>query len=91
MQICHFNILFGAHQVENVILFIFKLSKKIIFIFKKFQSWELNKYVFCYLTLVIGSTIFMNISIHHQPPKTNIQDFSHNDIIKEMPSYNASM
>jgi hypothetical protein len=39
------DILFGAHQVEDVILFIFKLSKLIIFIFGFFQSPELIKYV----------------------------------------------
>jgi hypothetical protein len=38
MQICCLNILFGAHQVENVIIFIFELSKFIIFIFGLFQS-----------------------------------------------------
>jgi len=46
MQIYHFNILFGAHWVEDVILFIFKLSKFIVFIFELFQSSELVKYVF---------------------------------------------
>jgi hypothetical protein len=45
MQICRFNILFGAHQVEDVILFIFKLSNFIILIFKLFQSLELIIYV----------------------------------------------
>jgi hypothetical protein len=45
MQMCHFNILFGAHHVKNVILFIFKLSKFIVFIFELFQSLELIKYV----------------------------------------------
>jgi hypothetical protein len=37
MQICHFNILFGAHHVEDIILFIFKFSKFIAFIFELFQ------------------------------------------------------
>jgi hypothetical protein len=46
MKICCFNILFSAHQVENVILFIFKPSKLIVFIFELFQSLELIKYVF---------------------------------------------
>jgi hypothetical protein len=32
MKIYRFNTLFGAHQVEHVILFIFKLSKFIVFI-----------------------------------------------------------
>jgi len=45
MQICCFNILFSAHHVEDVILFIFKLSKFIVSIFKLFQSQELIKYV----------------------------------------------
>jgi hypothetical protein len=83
MQICCFNILFGAQQVEDVILFICKLSKFIVFIFKIFQSLELIKYVFCYLTLVIGSTIFMNILIHHPPPIINMVDLLHNDIKKK--------
>jgi hypothetical protein len=46
MQICRFNILFVAHQVEDVILFKFKLSKFILFIFGLFQSSKLIKYVF---------------------------------------------
>jgi hypothetical protein len=37
-KFCHFNTLFGAHRVENVILVIFKLSKLIVFIFGLFQS-----------------------------------------------------
>jgi hypothetical protein len=41
MQIRHFNTMFNAHQVEDVILFIFKISKFIVFIFKKFQSSKL--------------------------------------------------
>jgi len=45
MKICHFNTLFSAHQVEDVILFVFKLSKLIIFIFELFQGLELIKYV----------------------------------------------
>ncbi len=45
MQLFHFNILFGAHQVEDFILFIFNFSKFIVFIFKKFQSLKLIKYV----------------------------------------------
>jgi hypothetical protein len=90
MQFFCFNILFGAHQVEDVILFNFKLSKFIVFIFKKNQSLELIKYVLCYLTFVIGSTIFMNILIHCQPPIINILDLLHNDTRKEMPFCNAS-
>jgi hypothetical protein len=43
MKICHFNTLFGAHKVENV--FLFKISKLIVFIFRIFQSLELIKYV----------------------------------------------
>jgi hypothetical protein len=49
MQICRFNILFGAHRVENVILFVFKLSKFIVFIFEIFQSLELNM---CYILFI---------------------------------------
>jgi hypothetical protein len=45
MQICCFKILFGAPQDEDVILFIFKLSKFIIFILRLFQSLELIKHV----------------------------------------------
>jgi hypothetical protein len=45
MQICRFNILFGAHKVEDVILFIFKLSKFIVSILGLFQSPKLIKYV----------------------------------------------
>jgi hypothetical protein len=45
-QICRFNILFGAHHVEDVILLIFRLSK---FMFLKkielFQSSNLIIYV----------------------------------------------
>jgi len=52
MQICCFNILFGAHQVENVILFVFKLSKFIVFIFELFQSLEL-KYVLSLIYWII--------------------------------------
>jgi hypothetical protein len=48
MQNCHFNTLFDAHQVEDVILFIFKLSKLISFIFGLFQSSQLIKYVLKY-------------------------------------------
>jgi hypothetical protein len=51
MQIFCFNILFGAHQVEDVIIFIFKLSKLIIFIFRLFQSLELIKHVLLFLVL----------------------------------------
>jgi len=40
-----FQILFGAHQVEDVIIFTFKLSKFIVFIFGLFQSSKLIKYV----------------------------------------------
>jgi hypothetical protein len=46
MKIYCFNILFGAHQVEDVNLFIFQLSKFIVFIFRLFQSLELIKYLF---------------------------------------------
>jgi hypothetical protein len=45
MQICHLNTLFGAHEVENVIIFLFKLSKFIFLIFRLFQSPKLIKYV----------------------------------------------
>jgi hypothetical protein len=45
MQICCVNVLFGAHQVEDVIIFTFKLSKFIVFIFELFQSLKLIKYV----------------------------------------------
>jgi hypothetical protein len=38
MKIWHFNTLFSSHQVENVILFIFKLLKLIVYIFGLFQS-----------------------------------------------------
>jgi hypothetical protein len=44
MQICRFT-LFGAHWIEDVILFIYKLSNFIVFIFKLSQSLELIKYV----------------------------------------------
>jgi hypothetical protein len=46
MKTCHYNSLFGDHQVEDVILFIFKFSKLIVFIFGLFQSPELIKYMF---------------------------------------------
>jgi hypothetical protein len=49
MQICRFNILFGAHRVENVILFVFKLSKFIVFIFENFQSLELNMFYILFI------------------------------------------
>jgi hypothetical protein len=45
MKICHFNTLFGAHQVEDVFFFL-KFSKLIVSIFELFQSSELIKYVF---------------------------------------------
>jgi hypothetical protein len=41
MQIFPFNILFGAHQVEDVILFIFKLSK-FIYLFNFFSKSRIN-------------------------------------------------
>jgi hypothetical protein len=53
MQICHFNTMFGAHQVEDVILFIFKFSKFIVFIFKLFQSPKLIKYVFNFFHVIV--------------------------------------
>jgi len=37
--------LFGSHQVENVILFIFKLLKLIVYVFGLFQSIELINYM----------------------------------------------
>jgi hypothetical protein len=40
-KFCHFNTLFGAHQVEDVILFIFKLSK-FFFFFQTFSKSEIN-------------------------------------------------
>jgi hypothetical protein len=43
MKICCFNTLFCAHRVENIILFIFKLSKLTVFIFELFQSPKLIK------------------------------------------------
>ncbi len=46
VKICHFNILFGRHQVEDVILFLFLFSKLIVSIFKLFQSSKLIKYMF---------------------------------------------
>jgi len=46
MKICCFNTLFGAHQVEDVILSIFKLLKLILNFFEFFQSWKLITYVF---------------------------------------------
>jgi hypothetical protein len=45
VKICGFDFLFSAHHVENVIIFIFKLSKLIFLIFGLFQSLELIKYV----------------------------------------------
>jgi hypothetical protein len=45
MQICHFNTLFGAHHAENVILFIFKLLKFIVYIVKLLQNLNLIKFV----------------------------------------------
>jgi hypothetical protein len=51
MKIYCFNTLFGAHQVEDVNLFIFKFSKFTIFIFRLFQSSELIKYVLNDLSL----------------------------------------
>jgi hypothetical protein len=48
-KFCHFNTLFGAHQVEDVILVIFKLSKFIVFFFRLFQFLELLKYLLIYL------------------------------------------
>jgi hypothetical protein len=36
-KFCHFNTLFSAHQVEDVILVIFKLSNFTVFIFELFQ------------------------------------------------------
>jgi hypothetical protein len=51
MQICRFNILFSAHLVEDVILFIFKLSNFIFLIFELFQSPKLIKYVFLVTTI----------------------------------------
>jgi hypothetical protein len=57
----------------KMLFYLFLNSQKfIVFIFNFFQSLKLIKHVFCYLTLVIGSTIFMNILIHHQPPITSI-------------------
>jgi len=54
MKICRFNTLFGAQQVENVILFIFKLSKLIVFIFELFQSLKLIKFVPCGLGISLA-------------------------------------
>jgi hypothetical protein len=64
MQICHFNTLLGAHQVENVILF--KLLKFIVFIFGLFQSPLLIKYVLHVIFICVASC-----KIGQQPISSN--------------------
>jgi hypothetical protein len=49
------------------------------------------QHVTCSLTLITCLIIFMNILIHQEPPITKVQDLSHSDVQKEMPSYNSSM
>jgi hypothetical protein len=58
MKICPFKTLFSAHQVEDVILFIFKFSKLIVSIFELFQTPKLTKYVFGVQMLDLGGPFF---------------------------------
>ncbi len=51
----------------------------------------MGQHVICFLTLIIGLIIFMNITIHRWPPIISIQDLPLNDVKKEISSYNSSM
>jgi hypothetical protein len=68
-KFCCFNILFGAHQVEDVILVIFTLSKFIVFVFELFQSPQLIK---CVLYAKTICWIFLHVVKWATPEITNL-------------------
>jgi hypothetical protein len=65
MKICHFNTLFSTLQVENVILFIFQLSKFIVFIFRLFQNSKLIKYVMKHYNIITSFVPYKHVVIYH--------------------------